>query len=108
MNFLQNVELLIPGELALTLNQIQFLGQFIQGLNRQIKIFFSPYILIHSHQKFISFGYRAAFNFTKVYQAKARLRRAPSFILNIWLQLGLQDYSFVNEGRNLCGFKCML
>lgn len=51
MNFIQNVELLIPGELALTLNQIQFLGQFIQDLNRQIKIFLSPYVLIHSHQK---------------------------------------------------------
>lgn len=56
MNFLQNVELLIPSELALTFNQIQLLGEFIQDLNRQIKIFFSPYILIHSHQKFISFG----------------------------------------------------
>lgn len=70
MNFLQNVEFLIPSELALTFNQIQLLGEFIQDLNRQIKIFFSPYILIHSHQKFISFGYRAVFNFTEVYQEK--------------------------------------
>lgn len=71
MNFLQNLDLLIPRELALTFNQIQFLGEFIQDLNRQIKVFISPYILIRSHQKFISFGYRAVSNFSEVYQAKS-------------------------------------
>lgn len=70
MNFFQIVELLIPCELAVTFKQIQFSEEFICDLSRQIKIFFSPYILIHAGQKFISFGYGAIFNFTEVYQAK--------------------------------------
>lgn len=41
----------------------------------------------------------------KCIMQRTRTGRAPSLILDIWHQLGLQDCSFVYEGRDLCG--CM-